>query len=118
MPERRKYPRIPLISIARLTPQGMETVRSVLVRDISTHGVGIYSEEPYEKGELVVIHLALAAGQEETITESIAGEVAWVAPLPDGTHYSVGIRFDKMEIEKPRLYEHIKQLEGMGGGQY
>lgn len=113
MHDRRKHPRISIISIARLTAQGLEAASSVLVRDISTHGVGIYSEEAYQKGDLVVIRLALPTEPHETITDSIAGEVAWIAPLPDGTHYAVGIRFDNMKVERPRLYAHIKHLEKM-----
>lgn len=111
MQDRRKYPRIPIVSIARLTLQGMEAEQPVLVRDISTHGVGIYSEEPYQQGDLVVIHLALTDSQFETITESVAGEVAWVTPLPDGAHYAVGIRFENMAVERPKLYTYVKRLE-------
>lgn len=110
MDDRRKHPRIPLISIARLTRQGIEVSHSVLVRDISTHGVGIYSEELYEKGELVLIDFALSAG-DETVTESVAGEVAWVEPLPDRAHYAIGVRLDALQIEKPKLYQFIKRLE-------
>jgi Tfp pilus assembly protein PilZ len=113
MLERRKHPRIPLISIARLTRQGLQSMSEVLVRDICTHGIGIYTQEAYEKGDLVLIHLALTADHHETIAESIMGEVVWIAPLSDGTHYAVGIRFDRMEHEKPNLYAHIKHLEEM-----
>ena len=110
MRERRKHPRIPLVSIARLTRRGVEAARPVVIRDISTHGVGIYSDEAYLENELVLIHFSLSAA-EGTLTDSMAGEVAWISPLPDGIHYTVGIRFDQMEIEKPKLYVHIKQLE-------
>lgn len=61
----------------------------------------------------MVIHPALPADPHETIIDSIAGEVAWTSPLPDGTHYAVGIRFDNMKVERPRLYAHIKHLEKM-----
>lgn len=116
MHDRRKYPRIPIVSIARLTLQGMEAEKPVLVRDISTHGVGIYTEEAYQHGDLVVIHLALTDDQFEVITESVAGEVAWVTPLPDGTHYAIGIRFDDMAVERPKLYAYVKRLEKMSPG--
>jgi len=116
MTERRKYPRILIVSIARLTHEGMESERSVLVRDISTHGVGIYTEEPYRQGDLVVIHLALTDDRFEVITESVAGEVAWGTPLPDGTHYAIGIRFDDMAVERPKLYAYVKHLEQMNLG--
>jgi Tfp pilus assembly protein PilZ len=116
MVDRRNHPRIPIISIARLTQQGMEAARSVLVRDISTHGVGIYTEEAYRQGDLVVIHLAFTRDPSETVTESVAGEVVWVTPLPDGTHYAVGIRFENMEVERPRLYAYVQRLEQMNSG--
>lgn len=113
MHNKRKHRRIPLISIARLTRRGLQSMSEVLVRDICTHGIGIYTQEAYEKGDLVLIHLVLATDHHETIAESIMGEVVWVAPLSDGTHYAVGIRFDRMEEEKPNLYAHIKHLEGI-----
>lgn len=116
MQDRRKSPRIPIVSIARLTLEGMEKEKSVLVRDISTHGVGIYTEEAYQQGDLVVIHLVLTGDLSETITESVAGEVAWVTPLPDGTHYAVGIRFEDMEVERPKLYAYVKHLERINPG--
>lgn len=116
MTERRKHPRIPIVSIARLTHQGMETEKSVLVRDISTHGVGIYTEERYQQGDLVVIHFDLTGDRSETITESVAGEVAWITPLPDGAHYAVGIRFENMEVERPKLFAYVKRLEEMNPG--
>ncbi len=72
MHDRRKHPRIPIISIARLTRHGVEEARSVLIRDISTHGVGIYSEEAYQKGDLVLVAFSFSAGP-ETVAESIAG---------------------------------------------
>lgn len=108
--ERRLHPRIPLISIARLSRQGIEAKSSVLVRDISTHGLGIYSREAFNKEELVLVELSLPT-DEGTLEESILGEVAWIAPLSDGIHHAVGIRFDAMEKEKPKLYAQIKRLE-------
>lgn len=116
MQDRRKHPRIPIVSIARLTLQGMEAEKPVLVRDISTHGVGIYTEEAYQQGDLVVIHLALTGERFESVTESVAGEVAWVTPLPDGTHFAVGVRFEDMAVERPKLYAYVKRLEQMNPG--
>ncbi len=113
MDDRRKHPRVPLISIARLTRQGLQEATTVLVRDISTHGLGIYSEEAYQNGDLVLIEFSLTAG-DETVSESIMGEVVWIAPLPDKAHHAVGIRFDRMMEEKPKLYAHIKHLEEIG----
>ncbi|MBI3804693.1 MAG: PilZ domain-containing protein [Nitrospirae bacterium] len=111
MDERREHVRIPLVSIARLTPQGLDSKRLVSIRDISTHGVGIYNcEEEYQKGEIVVIELHLTDA-DEALSDSISGEVVWVTPIHDGTRRSVGIRFDHMEQEKPKLYAFIKRLE-------
>lgn len=33
----------------------------------------------------------------------------------DGIHYAAGIRFDKMEQEKPQLYAYIKLIEKESG---
>ncbi|WDT75896.1 MAG: PilZ domain-containing protein [Candidatus Manganitrophus sp.] len=110
MRSKRKRARIPLISIARLTPEGMELKEYVLIRDISTDGLGIYSKQRYRKGDLVLVELTLTI-QEEKIIESVSGKVVWVAPLPDQNHFAVGIQFEKMQLEKPKLYAHIKKLE-------
>lgn len=113
MLERRSHPRIPLISIARLTRQGMESINDILVQNICTHGIGIQSQEEYHKGEFVLIHLTLSTNHHEVLDESVIGEVVWANPLPDGVHYAAGIRFYRMEEEKPNLYAHIKHLEGI-----
>ncbi|MBI3804634.1 MAG: PilZ domain-containing protein [Nitrospirae bacterium] len=110
MQNRRTRARVPVISIARLTPQGVQSKQYVLVRDISTEGLGIYSQEKYQKGDLVLIELTLTH-ENEKINESIPGEVVWTQPLPDKVHYAVGIRIDSMELEKPKLYEQIKLIE-------
>jgi Tfp pilus assembly protein PilZ len=116
MLDRRNHPRIPIVSIARLTYQGIEAEKSVLVRDISTHGLGVYTDEAYQQGDLVVVRLSLTGDLSETIAESIAGEVVWVTPLPDGAHYAIGIRFENMEVERPKLYAYVKRLEQMNPG--
>lgn len=110
MRSKRKRARIPLISIVRLTPEGMQSKEYVLIRDISTDGLGIYSKERYRKGDLVLVELTLTV-QDEKIIETVSGKVVWTVPLPDQNHFAVGIQFEKMELERPKLYAQIKKLE-------
>lgn len=111
MRNKRGYPRIPCISIARLIRQGMESASEVLVRDICTHGVGIYTLEEYKQGEFVLVNITLPTDRHETLTESLTGEVVWTAAMQDGIHFAAGLRFDQMEKKRPGLYAHIKHLE-------
>lgn len=117
MENRRKSTRIPLITIARINRQGLESASEALVRDICTHGIGIYTKESYKKGDLILVHIALTTDKNETLDESIMGEVAWVSTMPGEYSYAVGIRFSNMIPEKPRLYNYIKHLEQQGGHQ-
>lgn len=113
MADRRKIPRTPLTSIVRLSIEGRQTEVKSLVRDISTHGIGICSgREVYRRGDIVCVRLALSHAY-ETLSESITGEVVWVTVLPRRGDYEVGIRFEQMEEEKPRLFHHIRLLEEM-----
>ncbi|MDC4228281.1 MAG: PilZ domain-containing protein (plasmid) [Candidatus Manganitrophus sp.] len=111
MADRRKHQRTPITSIVRLAIQGEQTEVRALVRNISTHGIGICSgREIYRQGDIVCVRLALPHGY-ETLTESISGEVVWVTSLPRRGDYGVGIRFEQMEKEKPRLFHHISSLK-------
>lgn len=113
MDDRRKHLRTAITSVARLIIEGQQTEFKSLVRDISTHGIGICSgSEAYRRGDIVCVRLALPQGY-ETLAESITGEVVWVARLPRRGDYGIGIRFEQMEREKPRLFQHIRLLEEM-----
>lgn len=111
LPKRGRLSKFPLVSIYSLTRLGMPPTSDLLVQDICTHGIGIYCTEPFHAGDFVRVELRFTAKQNETIIESIVGEVAWTNPSQDGTAHSIRIRFDQIGKENPRLFAYIKYLE-------
>lgn len=111
MENRRKSLRIPFVMTVHLSRKGGQDSREALVRDICTHGMGIYTNEVYQKGDILLIDISLQDDRKREIRESIGGEVAWVESLQEGSKYMLGIRFERMEKEKSTLYEYIRRLE-------
>jgi hypothetical protein len=110
MENRRKALRIPLITMARITPHGLQTSAEAFVRDVSREGIGVYVKGRYQKGDLLLVKVSFMINQGETIRESLMGRVAWVKPLEEG-HQAVGIFLSDMEQKHPKLYTYIQQLE-------
>ena len=111
MQERRQHLRIPVTMTVRITPKGAERSSEVLVRDICTHGIGVFTKEPYEKGDRLRIDLSLQDDHKKAIHESVEGEVVWVEDLKNQNQRALGIRFERIDQEKPHLYQQIKQME-------
>ena len=114
MDNKRKAPRIPVISMARITPHGLQTSNEALVRDICTHGMGVYVKSPYQKGDALLIKIALQTDEKDLINETLMGRVAWVTPFQGEYKYAAGIEFHEMEKKNPKLYAYIKHLEEIG----
>lgn len=110
MDNRRKGPRIPLITMARITPHGLQTGSEALVRDISTGGIGVYVKGRYQQGDMLLVKVSFDAGEGEIIKESLTGRVAWVKPLEEGQS-AVGIEIPDMERKHPSLFAYVKQQE-------
>ncbi|MBI3803123.1 MAG: PilZ domain-containing protein [Nitrospirae bacterium] len=113
MEERRTHQRIPITSIARLTLQERSEEIRALIRDISTHGIGIcYRRKLFRRGDLVSVRLSLLNGY-HTLTELIEGEIVWVGPLQRRGDFGIGIRFDEMKRNHPILYRYVETLTEM-----
>lgn len=104
---------IPLISISSLTRLRKHPTSDILIQDICSHGIGIHCPEKFQMGEFVRIQLIFLVHRQETITESIRGEVVWTNPLQNGITYSTRIRFNHIGKENPRLSAYIKRLDEM-----
>lgn len=111
LPNRRQYPRIPLVTTARFEKEGTGQSDEAVVRTISTHGIGMYTKASLRKGDHLLIHLSLLTDENRTVEESIQGEVTWAAPEGGKGRYSVGIYCGRMEENHPRLFAYIKRLE-------
>jgi hypothetical protein len=111
LPNRRQYPRIPLVTTVRFEKKGTDQKGEAAVRTISSHGVGMYTQASLKKGDHLLIHLSLLTEENQTVKESVLGEVTWAATEGGKSRYSVGVYFDRMEKDNPELYAYIKRLE-------
>ncbi len=111
MDNRRKGPRIPLVTMARITPHGLQTTDEALVRDISMGGIGVYVKGHYQKGDALLVKLLFVVNDGAKMMESLKGRIAWVKPLEEAGQFAVGIEIPNMEQRHPNLYAYIKQLE-------
>jgi Tfp pilus assembly protein PilZ len=110
-PNRRHFPRIPLIMTVRFEKQGTDQSDEAVIRTISTNGIGMYTKASLEKGDRLLIHLSLLTDENQLVEESILGDVTWAAPEGGKGRYSVGIYFGEMEKGHPKLHAYIKRLE-------
>lgn len=101
MENRRKQTRVPLATVARITPHGLQNTVDAQVRDISTEGMGVYIKGPYQKGDLLLVKLLIKTEEGGVLNESLYGRVAWASALEEMGQYAVGLEFHNME-KKPR----------------
>ncbi len=107
----RRYPRIPLSTRVHFTHQGFQQWNTALVRSISTHGMGLYTEQRIQKGDRLVIALSLVTDENESLHESIVGEVTWAGAKEEKKRYTVGVYFGDIEEKHPKLHAYLKRLE-------
>ncbi len=99
------------MTMARITPHGLQNTVDALVRDVSTEGIGVYARGHYEKGETLLVKVSIKTDQGEVITGSLIGRVAWVTPVEDRKERAVGIELLDLEKKNPRLYAYLEKLE-------
>lgn len=109
--ENRRYPRISLSVRVHYTDQECQQWNSALVRSISTHGMGIYTDKGIRKGDQILIALSLLTDEGESLHESILGEVTWAGTGDDQKRYTAGIFFGEIEEKHPQLHAYLKRLE-------
>lgn len=113
MSNRRKSIRISLVSIAHITPHGLQDRSDVIVRDLSTGGMGGYVDHPCQKGDVLSVKIKLITADNAVIVASLTACIAWIETLEDGKRYAIGLEFKEMERSNPKLYKHLKGLETM-----
>ncbi len=113
MENRRRAMRIPVASIAHVTPHGLDQTIDVMIRDLSTSGMGCYVNHACQKGDMMLtkIKLDLPGEDEGVLSASLMGQVVWVKALHDEKKYAIGLEFRDMEKRHPSLYAHLKMLE-------
>lgn len=111
MQDRRAHPRVGLKMAVRITRKGTLGAGEVMLQDICTHGIGVYSQERFEKGDLLIVGISLPDEEGKQVAELAEGEVVWTEPMQQGSLYALGIRFDRLGKANPRLYKRIQELE-------
>lgn len=113
MENRRKRTRIPLVTMARISPHGLQNTVDALVRDISTDGMGVYVKGPYQKGDVLLVKISVKTEEGDVVNASLHCLVAWARPVPESNQYAVGLEFHDLEKKNPALHAYIKRLEGL-----
>lgn len=111
MENRRKHVRIPITTVAHISPNGLQKSIEVFVRDISTFGMGGYMNCGFDKGAMLLVKLKLAISNNGVLEESITGQIKWSRKLDRGGKYAFGLEFIEMEKTHPKLYVYLKELE-------
>jgi len=99
------------MTVARVTPHGLQNTVDALVHDVSREGMGVYVKGPYQKGDILLVKISVKTEEGEAINESLYGRVAWATRLEPEGQYAIGLEFHDMEKKNPALYEYIKRLE-------
>jgi len=112
MKDRRISVRIPVATVAHITPHGLESSTKVIVRDLSTSGMGCISDNPYQKGDVLWVKIKLMMQNKQALVETLTGRIAWVSEIND-QKYALGVEFRDVELKNPKLYAYIMELESM-----
>lgn len=115
MDNRRKNVRVPLMTVARITPQGLQNSVDALVHDVSKKGMGVYVKGAYQKGDVLLVKILVKTEEGKTINASLQGRVAWATRLETEGQYAIGLEFHDLEKKNPALYEYINRLEKLQG---
>lgn len=99
------------MTVARITPHGLQNTVDALVRDVSRKGMGVYVKGPYQKGDILLVKISVKTEEGEAINASLHGRVVWATRLEIEGQYAIGVEFHDMERKNPALYEYIKRLE-------
>lgn len=113
MENRRKSMRIPVATMAHVTPHGLQKTTEAMVRDLSTEGMGCYVDHVCQKGDMMLtkIRLDLPGPDSGVLQASLMGRITWVKPMNEEKKYAIGVEFRDMENQHPELYAHIKNLK-------
>ncbi len=112
MENKRKNIRIPIATIAHITPHGLQKGSEVMVRDLSTEGMGCYVDHACQKGDMMLVKVKLDLPGEDSgvIQATLMGQIIWVKLMNEEKKYAVGLEFRDMASRHPRLYEYLKDL--------
>ncbi len=111
MEERRKSLRIKMASMAQVTPHGLQTAIDIMVRDLSTGGMGGYADRPFRPGTMLLFKITLKTENNSVIAERLQAKIAWTTKMDGEGKHAFGAEFLDMETNNPRLYAYLQDLE-------
>ncbi len=111
MDNRRKSLRIPIVSIAHVTHQENQLTAKILIRDLSTTGLGGYINCPCQKGDRLLVDLKLTSADHEVFEARLRGEICWSTEINKGEKYAFGLVFPDMAVQHPGVYAYLLTLE-------
>ncbi len=113
MENRRKSLRIPIATIAHITPHGMQSSTEAEILDLSTGGMSCHVDHLCQKGDIILtkVRLDLPGPDSGVIQSSLMGRVVWVKLLDEEEKkYAVGLEFNDMKNRNPRLHAYLKEM--------
>jgi hypothetical protein len=92
--ERRRYDRVTIKSVAKITVSAIGKELFTFVGNISRGGLEFYCQEPLPIGKTVTVHLTFLNRQGETLQETLGGTIRWCAKLGEAT--IAGVEFSAL----------------------
>jgi len=111
MDNRRESLRIPYVSTAHVIHQDTQETVKVLIRDLSRMGVGGYINCSCQRGDQFLVNLKLSTADNKILETQVMGEICWSMEIDAGGKYAFGLVFRDVELEHPRLYGFLLNLE-------
>lgn len=107
----RRYLRMPIAGIARVTLKNTQITTRFFIRDISIGGMKCNSIDSYKKGDNLQVKIELTTPSKKVITGSINGQIRWSTKGDEGINNVFGLEIHEMKSQQPRMYAHLKELE-------
>lgn len=111
MDNRRKSLRIPVVAIASVIQEDKQSTAKILIRDLSTTGLGGYINCPCQRGDRFLVNLKLNTSDNEVVEDQLSGEICWSTEIDKGEKYAFGLVFRGMELKNTPLHHYLKTLE-------
>lgn len=104
--------KIPIATVELVTPQGLQHLTMVFMRDISKSGMGAYVSRQFQQGDLILVKIKLTTPRQSVISESLEGRVCWIEAVEgEVAKYAFGLEFTQMKQNHPKLYRYLEELE-------
>jgi len=108
---RRRYQRVTIKSVAKITLPSGGTDLFAFVGTVSRGGLELYCQEPLPIGQSATIHLTFLNRQGQPLQETLQGAVRWRATLGDATIAGVEFATPIERDDHPALWAYLVPYE-------